>query len=350
MGMGFAGPTNFASVCDYVPVVDGRSTMGIAGPPIVKAGLGLDVSKDDYDAAFHTTETGIAHRSFPSDEACLDSVARYLSYFPRNATRDPPRTESVPPRERDIEDLIDVVPADPKKPYDAREVVGGVVDRDSLFEYQPEFAPNVLVGFARIEGRSVGVVANNPRYKAGAIDVDATNKAPRFVSLCDAYDVPVVVFVDVPGFLPGPEQERQGLGRTAGKFVSELARATTPVVNVTVRRGYGFAYIAMGGGRESNRRNLVWPTGEMAGMSIEGAVSIAYGDEIEQAEDPEEKREELIAKYKSRTGPLRAAEGMGVDAVIDPRDTREVVACALSRAEASSARDRPPKKHAVPPF
>lgn len=350
MGTGFAGPTNFASVCDYVPIVDGRSTMGIAGPPIVKAALDVDISKDDYDSEFHTAETGIAHQSFPSDEACLDSISRYLSYFPRNATRNPPRTDGVAPRESDVEDLLDVVPANPKKAYDAHDVLSGVVDRDSLFEYQPEFAKNVLVGFARIDGHSVGVVANNPRFKAGTIDVDVTNKAPRFVSLCDAYDIPVVLFVDVPGFLPGPDQERRGLARTAGKFVYELGRATTPIVNVTVRRGYGFAYIAMAGGRESNQLNLVWPTAEMAGMSIEGAVSIAYRDEIEGAEDPEEKKEELIAKYKGRTGPLRATEGMGVDAAIDPRDTRGVVARALERAQGSSKADLPPKKHAVPPL
>lgn len=350
MGTGFAGPTNFASVCDYVPIVDERSMMGIAGPPIVKAALGIDISKEDYDSEFHTAKTGIAHRSYPSDEACLDSISRYLSYFPRNATRDPPRTGCIVPREEEIERLLDIVPANPKKAYDAHDVIRGVVDRNSLFEYQPKFAKNVLVGFARIDGYSVGVVANNPRYKAGTIDVDATNKAPRFISLCDAYDIPIVLFVDVPGFLPGPDQERRGLARTAGKFVYELGRATTTIVNVTVRRGYGFAYIAMGGGRESNQLNLIWPTAEIAGMSIEGAVSIAYREEIEEAEDSKAKKEELIEKYKGRTGPLRATESMGVDDVIDPRNTRDMVARVLDWSQKSSNVDLPPRKHAVPPL
>lgn len=350
MGSGFAGPTNFASLCDYVPIVRGRGTMGIAGPPIVKAALGVDISSDDYNAAFHTETTGIAHRAFDSDEALLDSIRAYLAYFPRCSTESPPTRAGEPPSEAAVEALIEVVPPNPKKAYDAHDVVRGVVDRDSFFEYQPDFARNVIVGLARMDGHPVGIIANNPSVKAGTIDVDVTHKAPRFLSLCDAFDLPVVIFVDVPGFLPGPEQEERGLGRTAGKFVYELGRATTPVVNVTVRRGYGFGYIAMAGGREANQRNLVWPTAEMAGMSIEGAVSIVYGDEIEAADDPAAKREEIIDRFEGRTGALRATEGMGVDAAIDPRETRSVVVNVIEHARKSHHEDLPPKKHGVPPF
>lgn len=351
MGAGFAGPTNYASLCDYVPMIDGRSNMGMAGPPIVKAALGVDIEKDDYDARFHTVETGMAHRSFGSDESCLDSIRRYLSYFPRNVTHDPPRNEEpTPPKREDVENLLTVVPPNPKEGYDAHNVIRGVVDRDSFFEFHPDFAQNIIVGFARIDGNSVGIVANNPRIKAGTIDVDVTSKAPRFISLCDAFDIPLVFFADIPGFLPGPDQERRGLARHAGKFLYELGRATTPVINVTVRRGYGFGYLAMAGGREADQIKLVWPTTEIAGMSIEGAVKLVYDDKIQEADDPDAKREELIERFTSRTGPLRATEDMGVDAAIDPRDTRAIIKRVLRRVEDADSSDLPPKKHGIPPI
>jgi propionyl-CoA carboxylase beta chain/acetyl-CoA/propionyl-CoA carboxylase carboxyl transferase subunit len=350
MGPGFAGPTNYAALCDYVPIVEHRGSMGIAGPEIVKAALGIDISKDDYDSQFHTSETGIAHRSFASDEACLDSIKEYLAYFPQSASEQLPESEPNPPNDADIENLLQVVPPNPKKAYDVHDIIRGVVDQGSLFEYQPEFAKSIITGFAHIAGSPIGIIANNPKFKAGTIDVDVTNKAPRFISLCDAFDIPVVVFVDVPGFLPGPEQERRGLARTAGKFIYELGRATTPIINVTVRRGYGFAYISMGGGRNQNQLNLVWPTAEIAGMSIEGAVSIAYDEEIEKAENPERKHQELVRKFKSRTGPERAAEGAGIDAVIDPRETRDVIKRTLNRADSGGNQSYPPKKHPVPPL
>lgn len=349
MGAGFAGPTNYASLCDYVPMVEG-SNMGMAGPPIVKAALGIDISKDDYDDRFHTTETGMAHRSFDSDEGCLDSIRRYLSYFPRNANADLPMADSTPPPDEAHENLLSVVPPDPKKGYDAHDIIEGVVDEGSMFELQPDFAQNFITCLARIDGRPVGVLANNPRIKAGTIDVDVTSKGPRFISLCDAFDLPLVFFADIPGFLPGPDQERHGLARHAGKFLAELGRATTPVINVTARRGYGFGYLAMAGGRYANQLKLVWPTTEIAGMSIEGAVSLVYGDEIEKADDPEAKREELIEEYTSRTGPLRATEDMGVDAAIDPRDTRGIIARTLERVEDADHSSLPPKKHGIPPI
>jgi acetyl-CoA carboxylase carboxyltransferase component len=323
----------------------------MAGPPIVKAALGVDIHKDDYDARFHTVETGMAHRSYESDEVCLDSIRRYLSYFPRNATHDPPREENpTPPREEDVENLLTVVPPNPKKGYDAHDIIRGVVDRDSFFEFHPDFAQNIVVGFARIGGQPVGIVANNPRIKAGTIDVDVTSKAPRFISLCDAFDLPLMFFADIPGFLPGPDQERRGLARHAGKFLYELGRATTPVINVTVRRGYGFGYLAMAGGREADHIKLVWPTTEIAGMSIEGAVKLVYDDQIQEADDPDQKREELIERFTSRTGPLRATEDMGVDAAIDPRDTRAIIKRVLSRVEDAGGSDFPPKKHGIPPI
>lgn len=350
MGAGFAGPTNYASMCDFVPIVDGRGNMGMAGPAIVKAALGIDISADDYDARFHTVETGMAHRAYQDDEATLDGIKRYLSYFPRNANHDAPKVESKPPEQEHVEDLLTVVPPDPKKGYDVHDVIKGIVDRDSFFEFQPNFAQNIVVGFARIDGHPIGIVGNNPRIKAGTIDVNVTSKGPRFISLCDAFDIPLLFLADIPGFLPGPDQEKGGLARHAGKFLFELGRATTPVVNVTVRRGYGFGYLAMAGGRNANQLKLVWPTTEIAGMSIEGAVNLVYRDEIDEADDPKAKREEIVEEFTSRTGPLRATEDMGVDAAIDPRDTRAIVSRVLHRVESNSGDDLPPKKHGIPPI
>lgn len=351
MGAGFAGPTNYASLCDFVPMVEGRANMGMAGPEIVRAALGKNISKDDYDARFHTFETGMAHVSCETDEACLDSIKTFLSYFPRNMTHSPPKMEDTsPPDQRNVENLVDVVPPNPKKGYDSHDVIDGIVDKGSFFELHENFAQNLITGFGRIDGHSVGIVANNPRIKAGTIDVDVTSKGPRFISLCDAYDIPIVFFSDIPGFIPGPDQERRGLARHAGKFLSELGRATTPIINVTMRRGYGFGYLAMAGGRNANQLKLVWPTTEIAGMSIEGAVSLVYADEIENADDPEAKRQELIDKFTSRTGPLRATEDLGVDAAIDPRDTREMIIHVLERTESTDTDDLPPKKHGIPPI
>jgi acetyl-CoA carboxylase carboxyltransferase component len=351
MGAGFAGPTNYASLCDYVPMVEGRGNMGMAGPEIVKAALGKEISKDDYDARFHTVETGMAHASFETDEKCLDSIRTFLSYLPRNATESPPKTnDQTPPPRSKVEGLLDVVPPDPKKGYDTHDVIDGIVDKGSFFELQEKFAQNIIVGFARLDGHSIGIVANNPRIKAGTIDVDVTSKGPRFISLCDAYDVPIVFFSDIPGFLPGPDQERRGLARHAGKFLYELGRATTPVINVTMRRGYGFGYLAMAGGRNANQLKLVWPTTEIAGMSIEGAVSLVYRDEIQNADDSEAKRQELVDEFSSRTSPLRATEDMGVDAAVDPRDTREIITHVLERTEQVDVDKLPPKKHGIPPI
>ena len=351
MGPGFAGPTNFSSLCDFVPIVSGTGSMGIAGPPIVKAALGIDISMDDYGADFHTAETGMAHAAYDSDEACLDAIRDFLSYLPQDASEEPPVASSyVPPTETDQGRLIDVVPSNPKKGYDVHDVIEGVIDRDSFFEIQRRWARNIVIGFARIEGQSVGIVANNPRIKAGTLDADVSNKAPRFISLCDAFRIPVIFFVDVPGFLPGPDQEKQQIARHSGKFMYELGRATTPIINVVVRRGYGLGYLAMAGGRDANQLKVVWPTAEIAGMSIEGAVELVYQNEIEEADDPDARRQELIDKFTELTGPLRATEDMGVDAAIAPSETRSYIAEALERASDTDVELEPPKRHGIPPL
>lgn len=226
-----------------------------------------------------------------------------------------------------------------------------MIDRDSLFELKPRYGRNIVTGFARIEGQPVGVLANNPRIKAGTFDVPACDKASHFISLCDAFDLPLVFLTDVPGVLPGPDSEQQGIARHSGKVMFELNRATVPKINVVTRRGYGFGYVLMGGGRSTdNELTAVWPTAEIAAMGIEGAVDIAYRREIEAADDPEQKRSELVQKFINRTGAIRAVEDMGVDAAIDPRETREWVAEALDRSHEPVREGWPSKKHGINPI
>lgn len=354
MGPGFAGPTNYAAMCDFVPMVEG-STLGIAGPELVKAALGLDLEKEAYgNPQFHTVETGMADIVYESDEACLDGIERYLSYLPSSATNDPPvqhSSEWDAPYEEDIETLTSIVPSNPKKGYDVHRVLEGIVDQDSLFELKPRYARNIVTALARIEGRPIGVVVNNPRHMAGTLDVGACDKVSHFISLCDAFNVPLLFLVDIPGVLPGPDSEREGISRHSGKPLYEIGRATVPMMSVVMRRGYGIGYLSMAAGRSAeNELTVVWPTAEIAAMSIEGAVDIVYRDEIESADDPGAHREQLVEKFTDRTGAVRAVEHMGVDGVVDPRETRGLVARTLERSEESATPDEPPKKHGINPI
>jgi len=352
MGPGFAAPTNYAGQADFIPMVEGEGTMGVAGPALVQAALGRDFSKQELGGAeFQTAVTGMADRAFPDDEACLDAIRTFLSYLPRNARRGPPEADWEPPSEDAVAALADVIPNDTRKGYDIYAVVEGVVDRGSLFELKPRYARNVVTGFARLEGKSIGVVANNPRINAGTFDVPACDKASRFVGLCDAFGLPLLFLADVPGVLPGPDSERAGIARHAGKVLFEVNRATVPKASIVLRRGYGFGYVLMAGGRSTeNELTAVWPTAEIAAMGIEGAVDVAYRREIEAADDPAAKREALISEFLDRTGAIRAVEGFGVDAAIDPRETREWVARAFDRADEPYEPGWPPKKRGINPI
>ncbi|MFB6164205.1 MAG: acyl-CoA carboxylase subunit beta [Haloarculaceae archaeon] len=352
MGPGFAAATNFAALSDFVPMVEGTATMGVAGPSLVEAALGLDLSKEELGTAhFQTAETGMADVACDDDEACLDAVARFLSYLPRNASRDPPtRDDWDPPAEAAVDALTDVMPADRTKGYDIYAVIEGLIDRDSFFEIKPAYARNLVTGFAGLAGRPIGVVANNPRSKAGTIDTAASDKGSHFASLCDAFGLPIVTLVDVPGILPGPDSEREGVARHAAKLPFELNRATVPICNVVLRRGYGFGYVAMGSGRAiDSDLTVVWPTAEIAAMGIEGAVDIAYRREIEAADDPAAARQRLVTEFTERTNAVRAAEHVGIDAVVEPAATRDRLVRAMDRAD-THPDDWPPKKHSINPI
>ena len=353
MGPGFAAATNFAALCDFVPMVEGTSTMGVAGPALVEAALGVDRSKQELGGAeFQAGETGMADLVCPDDEACLDAIERYLSYLPRNAGRDPPTDpDPEPPAERQVDRMVAVMPADPTKGYDIYAVIEGLIDRDSFFEKKPDHARNLVTGFARLDGRPVGIIANNPRIKAGTIDTAASEKGAHFVSVCDAFGLPVVSLVDVPGILPGPDSEREGIARHSAKIPFELNRATVPKLSVVLRRGYGFGYVAMGAGRSTDTDlTVVWPAAEIAAMGIEGAVDIAYRQEIERADDPEAAREALVEEFTERTDAVRAAEHIGIDGVVEPRETRDRLRRTLDRAGGPDDSDWPPKKHSINPI
>jgi acetyl-CoA carboxylase carboxyltransferase component len=353
MGPGFAAPTNFAAACEFVAMVEGTSTLGVAGPALVESALGIEITKEELGGArFHTAETGMADRRYASDEACLDGIREYLSYFPRNAERSPPRTDSfTAPSEDAVARLSEVIPNNPKKSYEVFDLIEGIVDGESFFEIKPDYGRNLTTGYARVEGRPVGVVANNPRIKAGTFDVPASDKVSHFISVCDAFGIPLLFLADVPGVLPGPDAERDGIARHSGKVTFEINRATVPKLSVVMRRGYGFGYSLMAAGRSTeNDFTVVWPTAEIAGMGIQGAVEIAYRREVAEADDPEAKRRELVEKFTQQTGAIRAAEGFGIDAVIDPRETREWVIRALDRIEGDYGDAFPPKKHGINPI
>ncbi|WP_254523288.1 acyl-CoA carboxylase subunit beta [Natrinema caseinilyticum] len=351
MGPAFAAPTNFAALSDFVPIVEGTGTMGVAGPSLVEAALGVDGTKEELGSArFQTTETGMADLACEDDEACLDAIRRFLSYLPRNARREPPTIDSRPPAV-DGERLREIVPSSPRKGYDIDAIIEGIVDRASVFELKPTYARNVVTAFARLEGEPIGVVANNPRIKAGTIDTGASEKAAHFAAVCDAYGLPIVTLADVPGILPGPDSEREGIARHSAKLPFELARATVPIASVVLRRGYGFGYVAMGGGRSiDSELSVLWPTAEVAAMGIEGAVDIAYRREIEAADDPETRRSELIEKFKDRTDAVRASSRVGTDGVVQPEDTRERIVRAFARADEPRENDWPPKKRPIDPI
>lgn len=353
MGPGFGGPANAAASCDFIPMVDGTATMGVAGPALANAALGRDLTKEELGGAeFHASETGMADMVCEDDEDCLDRIKRFLSYLPSNANNTPPIVEdNKPPYQESREQLIDVIPTDTKKGYDIYSIIEGIIDRDSFFEIKPDYAQNIIVGFARLEGQPIGVVANNPRIIAGTFDVAATEKSSHFISLCDAFNLPLLYLMDTPGVMPGPDSERQGIVRHAGKPLFEMNRSTVPKISIVLRRGYGFGYVLMAGGRSTdNELTAVWPTAEIAAMGIEGAVDLVYGHKVEAADDPEAKREELVRKFINRTGAVRAVEHFGVDAAIDPKDTRQWVLETIERSDEPYEEEWPPKKHGINPI
>jgi acetyl-CoA carboxylase carboxyltransferase component len=353
MGPGFAGPSNNAALADFIVMVRGTSSMGIAGPALVKAATGADVDKKTFGGAdAQADQNGIADLAVDTDADALVAIRRYLSYFPSNARQPPPLGPTDDPFDRRDAELLTLVPENSRRAYDVRRVIRAVVDRDSDFELKPSYARNVVTCLARLGGRSVGIIANQPSHLAGTLDAAACEKVAHFISVCDAFGLPLVFMVDIPGFLVGEAAERSGLAKRSARIVYELGRATVPRLSVVLRKGYGLGFIAMNGGHGFGADlTVAWPTAEICAMSIEGAVDVAFKHEVNAAPDPAARRAEMIAEHRSRVSPLRAAQGFGVDDIIDPRDTRPLLIESLIRmAPRRHSGGGPRKFHDISPI
>jgi len=348
MGSCAGGHVYSPAVTDFTVMVDGTSNMFITGPDVIKTVTGEDVTMEELGGArTHNTKSGNAHYMGADEDDAIEYVKALLSYLPQNNLDPAPSYDD--PADLEITDLdrtLDtLIPDGSNQPYDMHEVIAAVVDDEEFLEVMALFAPNILIGFGRVEGRSVGIVANQPMQFAGTLDIDASEKAARFVRTCDAFNIPVLTFVDVPGFLPGTDQEWNGIIRRGAKLIYAYAEATVPLVTIITRKAYGGAYDVMGSKHLGADLNLAWPTAQIAVMGAQGAVNILYRHELKAAEDPEALRAELITAYDDTlANPYTAAERGYVDGVIPPHETRVEVVKAL-RLLGSKREVLPSKKH-----
>ncbi|GBC87016.1 Propionyl-CoA carboxylase beta chain [bacterium HR12] len=346
MGPCAGGAVYSPAITDFTFMVRETSHMFITGPEVIRAVTGEEVSFEELGGAMtHASRSGVASFVAQDEEECLAMVRHLLSYLPSNNLEDPPAYAVVDDPERRDEGLTHLVPDSPKEPYDMHEVIRRVVDDGDFFEVFPFWAMNIVTGFARLDGRTVGVVANQPKVLAGTLDIDSSEKASRFVRFCDAFNIPLLTFVDVPGFLPGKEQEFGGIIRHGAKLLYAFAEATVPRMTVITRKAYGGAYLVMNSKHLRADVSFAWPTAEIAVMGPEGAVNVIFRKEIEKAEDPARRREELIAEYQRRfANPYVAAERGFVDDVIEPAETRPRLIRAL-RMLATKREAVPARKH-----
>ena len=346
MGPCAGGAVYSPALTDFVLMVDGTSHMFITGPDVVRSVLDQEVTFEDLGgASVHSKSSGVAHFLCSSDEECLNTVKQLLSYMPSNNLDDPPIVDTGDDPKREEEALSTIVPDDPDRAYDMKEVVTAVLDRGSFLEVHALWARNIIVGFGRLNGRSVGVVANQPKFFAGALDISSSIKGARFVRFCDAFNIPVVTFVDVPGFLPGLDQEHGGIIRQGAKLLYAYCEATVPKLTVIVRKAYGGAYDVLGSKHIRADFNFAWPTAEIAVMGPEGAVNIVFRKELAEAPDKQAKRRELVAGYREKfASPYIAAQHCYIDDVIEPPETRPRLISALD-AIANKRENRPAKKH-----
>ena len=345
-GPAAGGAVYSPALTDFIYMVEGIGQMYITGPDVVKAVTGEEVSHEDLGgAATHASRSGVAHFTAESEEACFAHVRVLLSYLPSNNAESAPYLEHTDSPNRADSSLRDVVPEAANQPYDVMDVITKVVDSGEFLPVHHSFAPNVVVGFARIDGRSVGIVANQANQMAGMLDIDASDKAARFVRFCDAFNVPIVTFVDVPGFMPGTQQEYGGLIRHGAKLLYAYVEATVPKITVILRKAYGGAYIVMGSKEMRTDINLAWPGSEIAVMGPEGAINVIGRHQIAEADDAEAKRAEMVADYRDQfANPYVAANRGYLDDVIDPAQTRPELVKALRMLE-SKVDSLPPKKH-----
>lgn len=345
LGPSAGGAVYSPAITDFVFMVSGISQMFITGPQVVKAVTGEEVSSQALGGAEpHNSVSGVAHFKSVSEEECFEKVKRLLSFLPDNNLDDAPVFDVQEPQ-ISSDDLLELVPENPNRPYDVKEVIKRVVDGSDFFEVHQDFAKNAVVGFARLAGSSVGIIANQPMVLAGCLDIDSSDKIARFVRFCDAFNIPLVTFVDVPGYLPGVKQEHGGIIRHGAKVLYAYSEATVPKVSIILRKAYGGAYIAMSSFSIGGDLALAWPSAEIAVMGPEGAVNIVNRKEIDQAENPAEMRQEKINQYREKyASPYIAAARGWVDEVIDPRETRYHIIRNLEMLQTKQV-ERPAKKH-----
>ncbi|TFH23733.1 MAG: methylmalonyl-CoA carboxyltransferase [Myxococcales bacterium] len=340
------GATYSPALTDFIFMVDKTSFMFITGPEVIKSVTREEVTQEELGGGVtHNARSGVAHFLAANDGECIAMIRQLLGYLPSNNMEDPPIVACDDPLDRLTTELEGVVPDNPNQPYDIHTIIDATVDRLSFFEVHASFARNAVVGFGRIGGRPIGIVANNPMVLAGCLDVDASNKIARFIRFCDCFNIPVVTFEDVPGYLPGTAQEWGGIIRHGAKIVYAYAEATVPKITLITRKAYGGAYCVMGSKHIRADVNLAYPNAEIAVMGADGAVNIIFRGELKKADDPEARRTELVDDYRSRFAtPFRAAELGYIDEVISPSQTR--VRIAQSLAMLANKRDTtPPKKH-----
>ncbi|HLI64243.1 MAG TPA: acyl-CoA carboxylase subunit beta [Terriglobales bacterium] len=346
MGPCAGGAVYSPAMTDFILMVNHTSYMFITGPDVIKAVTHEEVTKDELGGAMtHNEKSGVAHFLAHDDAECLSMIRELLSFIPSNNLDDPPRRPCTDPIDRVDEKLDSIVPAESNLPYDIKDVIHTVVDDGYFFEVQEHYAKNMVIGFARLNGKSVGIVANQPAFLAGVLDINGSIKGARFVRFCDCFNIPLITFEDVPGFLPGTQQEYGGIITHGAKLLFAFSEATVPKITVITRKAYGGAYCVMASKHIRTDVNYAWPTAEIAVMGPEGAVNIVYKRELEKSDNPEAARAAKIEEFRERfANPYVAAERGYLDAVIRPRDTRRKLIQALEMLE--NKRDKnPPKKH-----
>ena len=346
MGPCAGGAVYSPAITDFNVMVRESSYMFVTGPDVIKTVTHEEVTKEELGGAMtHNEKSGVAHFAVDDDQECLALIRTLLGYFPSNNLDDPPRSESTDPTDREDERLNTLVPEAPHQPYDMLDLVHSVADDGEFLEVHRHYARNIVVGFARLGGRSVGIVANQPAHLAGTLDIDASVKAARFVRFCDAFNIPLVTFEDVPGFLPGTQQEYGGIIRHGAKLLFAFAEATVPKVTVITRKAYGGAYCVMASKHIRTDVNLAWATAEIAVMGPEGAVNVLYRRELEAASDPAALRAQRVQEFREKlANPFVAAAQGFIDQVIEPRTTRPRLIAALRSLEGKRDKN-PPKKH-----
>jgi propionyl-CoA carboxylase beta chain len=334
------------AITDFILMVEKTAYMFVTGPDVIKTVTHEEITKEDLGGAMaHAAKSGVAHLTAPDEDEALLMLRELVGFLPSNNLEDPPLRLTSDPVDRKDPALASIVPLNPNKPYDIKELVRRVVDEGVFFEIHEHYAPNIVVGFARFGGASTGIVANQPAHLAGCLDIHSSKKAARFVRFCDAFNIPLVTFVDVPGFLPGSEQEHGGIIKDGAKLLYAYAEATVPKVSVIVRKAYGGAYDVMSSKHIRGDVNLAFPTAEIAVMGPEGAVNIVFRQELQAAADPARCREELVSNYRATfANPYQAAERGYIDAVIFPEDTRRQVIQALRMLQ-NKRQKNPARKH-----